>query len=138
IAATDPNASEVGPDPGTFTITRTGDTTFALPVSVTRSGTAAASTDYSSFSLSLSIPAGQASTTITVSPINDGLVEGPETVILDLVDGVNYDLGAATTATVTIADQPTPIVTIAATDANASEVGPDAGQFTITRTGDTT
>ena len=35
----------------------------------------------------------------------------------------------------TIADNDVPTVTIAATDAAASETGPDAGTFTVTRTG---
>jgi hypothetical protein len=54
------------------------------------------------FSTAVTIPAGQASATITVTPVNDALVEGPETVILTLVDGASYDLGVDTTATVTI------------------------------------
>ena len=63
-------------------------------------------TDYTNFSLGATIPAGQASTTITVTPIDDALIEGPETVVLTLTDTSNYNLGAAgtDTATVTIFD----------------------------------
>jgi hypothetical protein len=35
------------------------------------------------------------------------LVEGPETVIITLVDGAHYDLGASIAATVTIVDNGT-------------------------------
>jgi hypothetical protein len=105
IAATDANASEIGIDTGTFTITRAGDTTLALPVGFTRTGTATAGTDYqNTIAASVTIPAGQTSSTLTVTPINDVIFEGPETVILTLTDGANYDLGAQTSATVTIAD----------------------------------
>ena len=67
-----------------------------------------------------------------VAPFNDPLVEGPETAVVTLVDGAQYDLGAAVTATITIADHPTPVVTVAAIDADASEVGPDPGTFRAT------
>ncbi|NOT44078.1 MAG: hypothetical protein HOP14_05680, partial [Acidobacteria bacterium] len=142
ISATDPDASEAGLDTGTFTVSRTGDTTFALQVSLARSGTATLFGDYVGLSASpstlASIPAGAVSTTITVTPINDGAVEGPETVVLTLVDQANYDVGASGEATVTIADQPTPIVTIVATDPDAVEAGQETGSFRLSRTGDTT
>jgi hypothetical protein len=140
IQATTPEASEGGAA-GTFTITRVGgNTALAVPVSFTRTGTAGAGTDYANFSLSATIPAGQASTTVTVTPVNDILAETDETVILTLVDtGNDYNLGApgTETATVTILDAGH-VVTIAATDATAAEAGADTGTFTITRSGNTT
>lgn len=107
IAATDATAAEAGitPNTGTFTVTRTGDPTSALTVSYTVAGTATNATDYNSLSGSVVIPAGQASTTIMVTPVNDANSgEGSETVLLTLTDTANYDLGAAASATVTIAD----------------------------------
>ena len=50
----------------------------------------------------MTIPANQTSVTITVTPINDALAEGPETVILTLTATANYKVSAQTTATVTI------------------------------------
>ena len=70
-------------------------------------------------------------------PVNDSLVEGPQTVDVVLVDGPDYDLGASTSATITIADQPVPVVSIDVIDGSASEAG-DTGTFRFTRTGDTT
>jgi hypothetical protein len=142
IAATDAQASEPGTDTGEFTITRTGDTTAPLTVKYTIGGKAINKTDYNEIGDFVTIAAGAASATINVIPIDDSLVEGNETVILTLQDEANYDLGTSKSATVTIADNdqaPPPVstVTITATDAQASETGPDAGQFTITRTGDT-
>ncbi|MGB7219547.1 MAG: Calx-beta domain-containing protein, partial [Vicinamibacterales bacterium] len=139
VVATDPNASEIGPDTGTFTISRTGDTTLALQVSVSLGGTATNGFDYSSISSFLTILAGQASTTVTVTPILDAVgTEGPtETVVLTLPANANYIVGTPSSATVTIADS-SPTVTVVATDAQATENGPDTGTFTFTRTGNTT
>jgi len=106
IAATDAAAAESGTtvNPGTFTVTRTGDTTAALTVNYTIGGTATNTNDYSTLSGSVVIPAGETSAAIALTPVNDATVEGNETVILTLQDGASYDLGATSSATVTIAD----------------------------------
>jgi hypothetical protein len=138
ITATDANAAEQGQDPGTFTVTRTGPTTNPLTVNYTIGGTATNGTDYQTIGTSVTIPAGQASATVTITPIDDALIEGPETVILTLAADPAYTIGAQNTATATIADNDFPVVTITATDANAAEQGQDPGTFTVTRTGPTT
>ena len=61
IVATDPTASETGPNTGTFTVTRTGPTGSALTVDCTVAGTATAGSDYVALSGSVTIPAGSAS-----------------------------------------------------------------------------
>src|SRR5439155_3735305 len=95
------------------------------------SGTAANGTDYTSLGSTLTIPAGSSSATVTVTPIDDTLVEGSETVVLTLSSSANYSIGSPNNATVTIADNdsaPTlPAVTVNATTPNASETGPTAG-----------
>ena len=140
VAATDANAAEAGLDPGVFTVTRTGATTAALTVNYTVGGTATAGTDYQALSGSVVIAAGSASATITVTPIQDTVVEGNETVTVTLSSSASYTAGSPSTATVTIADDDValPTVTVAATDANAAEAGLDPGVFTVTRTGATT
>ena len=105
IDATDDAAAEPS-ETGTFTVTRTGSTTASLVVFYTVTGTATNSTDYTALAGSITIPAGQASATITVTPIPDIDVEGPETVILTLVAAAGYSVGTASTDTVTIADNP--------------------------------
>ncbi|MGB7218395.1 MAG: immunoglobulin domain-containing protein, partial [Vicinamibacterales bacterium] len=140
VTATDPTAAEIGPDPGTFTITRAGSTAFDLLTSFTVAGTATAADFSMPSAFNATIPAGQASTTVTVTPILDALgAEGPETVVLTLVPGLfpEYTIGTPSAATVTIADSPQ-TVTVVATDPVASEIGPDPGTFTISRAGDTT
>src|SRR6185503_11092490 len=138
VTAVDANASEIGPDPGTFRFTRVGDPTFALSVTVTFAGTASNGGDYEFLSAVVTFAAGQSAVDRVVTPFNDGFVEGPETVIATLVDGPQYDVGEPGTATITIADNPTPVITVTAVDANASEIGPDPGAFRFTRVGDPT
>jgi hypothetical protein len=105
IAATDPNASETGPDPGIFTVTRTGPTTSPLTVNYTVGGTATPGSDYVALSGSVVILSGQSSAQIVVTPIDDAVVnEGDETVIATLTANAAYLIGAPSSATVTITD----------------------------------
>jgi hypothetical protein len=139
IAATDPIATEAGPTTGQYTLTRTGATTAALTVTYTVAGTAAAGSDYTALPGSVQIPAGAATATVTVTPIDDTAVEADETVAVTLGANAAYTVGAAASATVTIqSDDVLPTVTIAATDPTATEAGPTTGQYTLTRTGATT
>ena len=135
VVATDAAAGETA-NPGIFTVTRTGPTTAALTVSYTVGGTATSVTDYTpALSGTAVIPVGAASAALTLTPVNDTAFEGPETVVVTVTGAAPYLVGAASTATVTIADNDLPAVTIAATDASAAEVGPDGGAVTLTRTG---
>jgi PKD repeat protein len=141
VTASDPDASETGPDPGVIRFHRTGDTSQPLPVSWTFSGTAVNGSDYQQLPTTGTIPAGQADADLTITPIDDNIVEGPETVIVTVVSGPGYSAGSPSSATVTIADndQATslPVVTVTAVDPNASEAGPDPGVVRFHRTGDT-
>src|SRR5262245_65982440 len=58
IAAIDAAASEVGPDAGTFRISRTGDTSAALSVFFTIGGSATNGADYQGIAGSINIPPG--------------------------------------------------------------------------------
>ena len=135
IVATTPNASEVGPANGLFTVTRSGgNLAAALNVTVAITGTATNNgVDYGTISTNVNIPANQTTATVPVAVVQDNLVEGNETVILTIQSSPTYGIGTAT-ATVTIADSPA-VVSIAASIPAASEVGPVNGQFTVTRSG---
>ena len=135
IVATDPQASEAGRAKGQFTISRTGGTSKPLVVNYSVSGTAANGADYASLSGSRTIPAGASKATINVTPVNDKLYEGDETVVLTLAADAAYLVGIPNSASVTIADNDLPSVSIVATAANASEAGLKPGQFTISRAG---
>ena len=143
VAATDASAAEtatgVTANPGTFTLTRTGDLSQAITVNYTLAGTATNGTDYTNLPLTATFAAGVSTALVTVTPTDDTLVEATENVILTLATGTGYSLGTTTSATVNIADNETPVVTIAATDASAAEtatgVTPNPGTFTLTRLG---
>jgi serine protease len=107
ITATDASAAEAGTDPGVFTITRTGSTAAALTVNLAFSGSATNGTDNTMLSTTASIPAGSASTTVTVTPFDDTVVEGAETVVATVQTGSGYQIGDSSSATVTIADNDT-------------------------------
>ena len=67
-------------------------------------GTALGGRDYQALPVAVMIPAGAAFVDVFVMPLGDGDdTEVAETVIVTVSDGASYDLGAATTATVTIA-----------------------------------
>ena len=134
IAATDSTASEPGNDTGLFTITRTGSTTAALTVNFIVTGTATSGADYMNLASAVVIPADASSATVLVTPLDDSVIEPAETVVLTLAPGV-YTIGAAGSATVTIADDE-PIISVVASDPAAAESG-DPGAFTVTRTGST-
>ncbi|MCH8042669.1 MAG: S8 family serine peptidase [Planctomycetes bacterium] len=108
ISATDASAAEEGSDPGEFTITRSGDTSGSLTVFYTVGGTAtagpAADQDYNTLSGSVTISDGSPSATITVTPVDDVLEEGNETVTLTLAVDTAYIVGPSDADTVTIAD----------------------------------
>lgn len=104
IAATDASAGEGGSDTGTFTITRSGGTSAALTVSLSMSGTATSGTDYQAIPSSVIIPAGAATATVTVTPIDDSIVDASETVIATIQSSRGYDIGSSDNATVTITD----------------------------------
>lgn len=104
ITASDATASEDDLSTGTFTFTRSGPTTSDLTVSFSVSGTATAGSDYTAPGTNMVIPAGQASATVIVTPLDDALLEPSETVTVSLAASPNYAMGATTSATVTLAD----------------------------------
>lgn len=104
IAASDPTATEAGPTPGSFTVSRTGGTETALTANYTISGTASNGGDYVSLPTTVIIPSGSSTATVTVAPTDDSLVEGNETVIVTLAANAAYTIGAPRSATVTITD----------------------------------
>jgi hypothetical protein len=140
ITTVDNSATEAGPSSGTLRINRTGALTNALTVNVTVNGTATNGSDYQTLATSVTIAAGQPTVDVTVTPIDDTAVEGSETVVMTLAAAATYTIGTPASGTVTIADNDTaalPTVSITATDANASETGPDAGVMRVSRTGST-
>jgi hypothetical protein len=67
----------------------------------------------------VTIPAGSASVTLTVTPVDDSAIEPDETVVLTVEDDSHYNV-ATSTATVTILDNDKPVITVTAPDPNAA------------------
>jgi len=114
LTVSDGVASEVGPDPGSFTVTRSngGIITEALQVRIAVSGTATFDNDYLSPDIisagsnihNVTIQPDQLTATIVIIPVQDGIIEEDETAIFTLVDGTSYRLGESVDASITIAD----------------------------------
>jgi hypothetical protein len=107
ITAAPSEISEFGQRGGTITIARTGNSEKELTVSFLRTGTATYLQDYDLGGVtgeSVTIPARRSSVAVRVTSRNDRTVEGDETVILTLLGGAEYFLGAQSSATITILD----------------------------------
>jgi len=134
--ASDAGASETGPDKGTFTISRTGNSA-AVMVYYTIGGTAGGDDYREALSGYVMLGKNVNSATINLMPVDDALVETGETVVLTIAGGhASYVVGATPSATVMITDNDVTRVSIVATDRAASEAGPRKGVFTVTRAGD--
>jgi hypothetical protein len=132
--ASDFSAAEPGEDTGEFTFTRFGTTNTPVQVFFTLSGTASNGVDYVVITSSITIPAGKLTTTLPVIPLDDALVEGPETVTLTLQPNSAYSLASPTTGTVVLMDDE-PMLTLTATVPDATEGSQKPGIFTLTRSG---
>jgi hypothetical protein len=125
LIASDPNASEIGLDPGAFTVSRPDWATgAALTVYYTVGGTAANGADYSNLTGSVTIPVGATNAVITVTPLTDTeYFETNETVTVSLSTGA-YIIGSANSATVTIENlQPSTVAVVSGTGSDVTGNG---------------
>jgi hypothetical protein len=137
IAAPDPFANEAGLTTGRFRVSRAGSTAAALTVAYTVGGTATPGADYVSLPGTVTIPAGQASVDILVTPLQDELQEFPETITLTLTPTAGYAVGTPGVGVVVLRsdDEITQVVSVLALDPTASEARLTRGRFLITRIG---
>jgi Ca2+-binding RTX toxin-like protein len=144
VVATDASAAETIPgattNPGQYTLTRTGLTTSALTVNVTKTGTATNGVDYTSIPTTVTFSAGSATALVPLNVIYDTLVEGTETAILNVTAGNGYAVGTTASATVSIADSipVLPSITLASNYSGVSENSKTNLVYTFNRTGATT
>jgi hypothetical protein len=129
----DAQGSEEGPDPISFNIWRDGSTEAPLTVTYTLTGTATNGVDYVTNVLSVTIPAGEMSVLVEITPIDDPVAEPAETVLLSLVSGVDYTISSPAGGTGIIADNE-PIVRLVVVDNEGNEEGGDPVVFNIWRT----
>ena len=132
--------TEDGTDNLVYTFTRTGDTTNALTVNYSITGTADSS-DYTGATpgtgKTITFAAGASTATLTIDPTADTTIESNETVALTLVAGTGYTVGTTEAVTGTIANDD-PTITLRVDPATVTEDGTDNLVYTFTRTGDTT
>ncbi|TWU02568.1 Calx-beta domain-containing protein [Stieleria varia] len=132
------NAPESGSVTGLFTVSQSVVTTTPTTVQYNVTGTASLDTDYIGLSGTAVIPAGQLSVDVSVTAINDSMIEGDETITLQIT-GVSGDAqleidAAQQTATIDLTDDESGLISIAATS-NAAEAGEIPGLFTVTQDG---
>jgi hypothetical protein len=103
----------VANDYTTFQLVRRGDTSAAtFTVNLNYAGTATINVDYNA-TATVNFDPGQVTNTFTITPIDDSLVEGPETVIISVASGSGYTVGTnSTSATATIVDDDLPPETV--------------------------
>lgn len=106
LAATIPSASEFGPVPGAFTVTRTGGTAIPLVVPFTIGGSAVNGAACATIVSPVLIPSGASSAEVAVVPIANNVSESSRTVALTLAGASTLNIGANAAATVTIHDKP--------------------------------
>ncbi|SDT09858.1 gliding motility-associated C-terminal domain-containing protein [Maribacter dokdonensis] len=107
ITASDGTAAESNNavSPGEFTIGLSvpNNTGTTMTINYTIAGTAGNGTDYTAINANaVNIPNGQQSVEIDISPINDAIQEGTETVIITLQNGTGYSLGSVATQSATV------------------------------------
>jgi hypothetical protein len=122
----------------TLTVTRGGDLSGAATLSyTTEDGTATGGADYTTATGSVTFPVGAASQTVAVDTLTDTHQEGPEAFTVRLAGPAGVGIGARTTATVTVTDDPADRVQFQFEQPAyfaSEETG--AATITVTRSGD--
>lgn len=154
----DGEAAEATQDPGSFSVARSGDgdTAEALVVQLSVGGTALRDIDYARSGLDwpggealfVTIPAGELTRTVNITPYPDNELEAEETATFMLLElGDDYILGADTDATIMIEndddrvftnsfDRPNPMppidvgLSLSSEDGVSAIIGPEGGSLT--------
>jgi len=118
-----------------FTVSRVGTLIGDVAVQfATQPGTASGGIDYQNASGTLTIPAGQASGTITVNVNGDAVMENDETFVVNLSNPVNATLADAQ-GQGTILNDDTPSVSIGDVTVTEGNSGTSAAVFPVTLSG---
>ena len=107
VTATDASARITVPtDTAVFTFTRSGDTSQALTVNYTLTGSAVKWNDYrrpeGDMPVSVTIPAGATTATLTIVAVANTTGANPETVVVTVTPDTTYNAGSPALATATI------------------------------------
>jgi len=149
VTETDSPAAEGSGATLTYVFQRTGDISTDLPLNFMIGGSAGFTADYTAASTdagfsfdgvsgTITIAAGSSTATVVITPVDDTIVEGDESVDLTIAGGAGYSPGSPATASGTIADNDTASITFSSSISNAAEGGADADvkvALTITANG---
>jgi hypothetical protein len=106
VSATTGTASRLNGTPGTFTLTRSGDTSNALTVNITLSGSATNGVDYQlpngASASTIVIPPGSNSASLNIVPLTSSNAVPGKSVVMTVTDGAGYQAGAPGSASVTV------------------------------------
>ena len=130
LTVPDATAAESGRDPAVFLLTRSGDTSASLTVEYGISGTALHGIDYERLTGSATIGAGLSSAAVVIVPVDDGIGEPTQTVVLQVRSSTRFAVGGSFSAQATLTDNDVPHLSVTATDASCAESG-DSGRFRI-------
>lgn len=129
ITASSATASEGGIIVGTFTFTRSGNTSAPFTVAYRISGTADSGSDFNALLGYVTFAAGSSTATINVPLINDADREGSETLNLSLYDTAAYRPTGPATATIILLDNEAPPLPLTLV---IGRPAPDQYQLTLT------
>src|SRR5262249_28663374 len=101
------------PSKVTYQLTRRGLLTPALTVNLSYSGTSGANFTAPA---SVSFASGAATANLVMTPVNDQLYEGNQTVVVSVASGTGYSIGATNSISVLIIDDEVPRGTILFSD----------------------
>lgn len=136
IAVTTGPAIEGGTS-GVFRVTTTGTGTGTVTVRYSVTGTATNGTDYTLLGGTVTMNKN-ATSNITIAPIQDTSAEGYETVTVTLTPDPAYSLAVDSSATMNLQDDEDPQVNVVASDETFSESRGSLARFFVSRTGATT
>ena len=131
ISAVDAIASEFALDEAIFNISLSEVHSLPLTVNYTVSGSALAGIDYQSLSGSVTIPSLSSDISFTLTPIDDLFVEGTEEVVVTLVSGDNYEIGALNSATALLSDDDIADVIVTPTSGLITTEAGGTDQFSV-------
>ena len=105
VSVTPAAVSEDSTQPAVVTLSRTREIGSALPVNITLSGGATPGADYQNFPLPVTIAAGSASASFSITPVRDEIAEGTESIVATAQGGPNHRVHRnSRTANVSIQD----------------------------------
>jgi subtilase family serine protease len=136
VVASPSTATEAAGAAAVFTVTRTGDTALPLTVPYGVGGTATPGADYVALTGTLDIPAGDIAATISVTPVDDALVEPLETVTVVLKADPTYTLGLASATATIVSDDLLPdlvVTTLTLTGPAVAGVGTSLAISDVTK-----